>query len=65
MIPFGVSLGDFVAGVALLKSLRDAIGESFTAKMEHRELIAELYCLERALVAIKEVELRDPSATGP
>ena len=59
MGPFGVSFGDFVAGVALLKSLIDALDGTFGAKAEYRGLIAELYCLERALVAIKEIEVRE------
>ena len=62
MIPFGVSFGDFIAGVALLKSLIDALDGTFGAKAEYRGLITELYCLERALVAIKEIEVRENSS---
>ena len=53
MIPFGVSVGDFVAGITLLKSLIDALDGTFGVKAEYRGLISELYCLERALVAIQ------------
>ena len=59
MILFGVSFEDFVAGVALLKSLIDAPDGTFGTKAEYRGLIAELYCLERALVAIKGIEVRE------
>ena len=59
MIPFGVSFGDFVTGIALIKSLIDALDGTFGAKAEYRGLIAELYCLERALVAIRELEVRE------
>ena len=62
MIPFGLSFGDFVAGISLLKSLIDALDGTFGAKTEYRGLIAELYCLERALVAIKEIEVRENSS---
>ena len=62
MIPFGVSFGDFVTGVALIKSLIDALDGTFGAKAEYRGLIAELYCLERALVAIKGIEVRENSS---
>ena len=62
MIPFGVSFGDFVAGVKLLQSLIDALDETFGAKAEYRGLITELYCLERALVAIKEIEVQENSS---
>ena len=56
---FGFSFGDFVAGISLLKSLIDALDGTFGAKAEYRGLIAELYCLERALVAIKEIEIHE------
>ena len=58
---FGFSVGDFVAGLALLKSLIDALDGSFGAKAEYRGLIAQLCCLERALVAIKEIEVQEAS----
>lgn len=58
---FGFSFGDFVTGISLLKSLIDALDGTFGAKTEYRGLIAELYCLERALVAIKEIEVQENS----
>ena len=61
MVPFGFSFGDFVAGISLLKSLIDALDGTFGAKAEYQGLIAELYCLERALVAIKEIEVLENS----
>ena len=51
-----------MAGITLLKSLIDALNGTFGAKAEYRGLIAELYCLERALVAIKEIEVRENSS---
>ena len=51
-----------MTGVALIKSLIDALDGTFGAKAEYRGLIAELYCLERALVAIKEIEVREDSS---
>ena len=61
MVPFGLSFGDFVAAISLLKSLIDALDGTFGAKAEYRGLITELYCLERALVAIKEIEVQEKS----
>ena len=61
MIPFGLSFGDFVDGISLLKSLIDALDDTFGAKAEYRGLIAGLYCLERALIAIKEIEVQENS----
>ena len=59
---FGFSFGDFVAGISLLKSLIDALNGTYGAKAEYRGLLAELYCLERALLAIKEVEVQEASS---
>lgn len=59
---FGFSFGDFVAGISLLKSLIDALDGTYGAKAEYRGLVAELYCLERALVAIKEIEVQEASS---
>ena len=50
-----------MAGISLLKSLIDALDGTYGAKTEYRGLIAELYCLERALVAIKEIEVQEDS----
>ena len=58
---FGFSVGDFVAGLSLLKSLIDALDGTYGAKTEYRGLIAQLYSLERALVAIKEIEVQEAS----
>ena len=58
---FGFSVGDFVAGLSLLKSLIDALDGTYGAKAEYRGLIAQLYSLERALVAIKEIEVQEAS----
>ena len=48
-----------MAGISLLKSLIDALDGTYGAKAEDRGLIAELYCLERALVAIEEIEVQE------
>ena len=58
MIPFGVSFGDFVSALTVLKNLIDALDSTFGAQAEYRGLITQLYCLERALVAIKELEIQ-------
>ena len=61
MAGFGFSVGDFIAGIKLIGSLVDALNGSFGAKAEYQALISELYCLERAMVAIKELELQESS----
>ena len=61
MAGFGFSVGDFVAGISLINSLIEALNGTFGAKSEYRALISELYCLERAMVAIKELEMQEYS----
>ena len=61
MATIGFSFGDFVSGIRLLQNLIDALNGTFGAKAQYRGLISELYCLERALIAIKELELHEDS----
>lgn len=58
---FGFSAGDFVAGISLIKDLTDALSATHGAKVEYQGLITELYCLQRALIAIKEIEVQESS----
>lgn len=58
---FGFSAGDFVAGISLIKDLTDALSETHGSKSEYRGLITELYCLQRELIAIKEIEVQQSS----
>lgn len=58
---FGFSAGDFVVGISLIKDLTDALSETHGSKAEYRGLITELYYLQRALIAIKEIEVQQNS----
>lgn len=53
----GFSFGDFVAGILLVKDLINALQESKGGKADYRNLMNDLYSLERALVAIKNLSL--------
>ena len=55
--PFGFSVGDFVAGIELIRQLINALEDSAGSSSEYRELIKELYSLERALLEVKHLEL--------
>ncbi|KAI0465965.1 hypothetical protein F4859DRAFT_499353 [Xylaria cf. heliscus] len=52
---FGFSVGDFVAALQLVRQVVTALQESGGSGAEYRELIAELYGLERALLAVKQL----------
>ncbi|KAL9611132.1 MAG: hypothetical protein Q9167_004212 [Letrouitia subvulpina] len=60
-VAFGFSFGDFVGGILLVKDLINALQESKGGKADYRNLMNELYSLERAMVAIKEISLEETS----
>jgi len=55
--PFGFSVGDFVSGINLIRELTKALEDSAGSAAEYRELIKELYSLERALLEVKALDL--------
>ena len=59
---FGFSFGDFVAGILLIRDLIDALNESQGASADFRNLMTELYSLENALIAIKNLNLNATTA---
>jgi hypothetical protein len=52
---FGFSVGDFVAGIKLVKDLIDSLDEAAGAGPAYRRLAAELRSLERALAEVKNL----------
>ena len=56
-VPFGFSFGDMVSGISLVKDLIKALQDSGGAATDYRDLMSELYGLERALIAIKDLSL--------
>ena len=59
VVPFGFSFGDMVSGISLVKDLIRALQDSGGATADYRSLMSELYGLERALIAIKELSLSE------
>ena len=57
--PFGFSVGDFVAGIELIRQLIKALEDTAGSSAEYRGLIKELYSLERALLEVKHLDLDD------
>ncbi|KAF2028074.1 hypothetical protein EK21DRAFT_102145 [Setomelanomma holmii] len=54
---FGFSVGDFIAGIKLVKDLVDSLDEVSGAKPHFRSLITELRHLERALTEVKALQV--------
>lgn len=57
---FGFSVGDFIAGLKLVKDLIDSLDDAAGARPMYRRLTAELRSLEQALTEVKILRV-DPS----
>ena len=58
MLPtYGFSAGDFITGVNLVRELIKALEDSAGSSSQYRQLIKELYGLERALLEVKHLDL--------
>lgn len=55
---FGFSVGDFIAGVSLVKKLVRALNDAAGSRAAYRKLISELLNLEDALTEIGNLQLR-------
>ena len=58
-IAFGFSFGDFVSGICLIRDLIQALEGSAGSGQEYRDLIKELYSLERALLTVYELKVNE------
>ena len=64
MLPtFGFSVGDFFAGISLIRELIKALEDGAGASSDYRGLISELYGLERALLEVKAVRVDSTQQT--
>ena len=59
---FGFSVGDFVAGIKLVKDLIDSLDEAAGAGPVYQRLIAELRSLERALTDVNNLRVHTSQA---
>ena len=55
---FGFSVGDFIAGINLVKDVIRALQDAAGSSKEYLELIAELRTLETALLEVKALDLQ-------
>lgn len=63
MIPFGFSAGDFISGIHLIRDLIKALEDTAGSSADYRDLIRELYSLERALLEVKHLDLDESQHT--
>ena len=56
-IGFGFSFGDFVTALGLVRDVIEALQDSGTARVEYRQLLRQLYSLEKALQHVNRLEL--------
>jgi hypothetical protein len=55
-VPFGVGVGDFIAGINLLKEVLGAFSETKGARASYRQVVHELSSLQSALEGIRDFE---------
>jgi chromosome segregation ATPase len=60
---FGFSVGDFIAGIQLVRDVISSLQSSAGSALEYQTLIAELFTLERALLEVKALRYEDCDAT--
>lgn len=56
VLPFGVSVGDFVSTLGLIRKIAAALAESHGSGAQFRKLEATLGCLERAVKRVEEAD---------
>ena len=57
-VGFGFSVGDFIAGIQLVRDVIASLQSSAGFVLEYQILIYELFTLERALLEVKSLRLR-------
>ena len=62
-VPFGFSIGDFVAGIGLVRDVIEALQASSSSTARYQGLISELFTLERALLEVKKLAIGDERTT--
>lgn len=59
VVPFGVSVGDFVSTLGLIRKIAAALAESHGSGAQFRKLEATLGCLERAVKRVLDTDAGD------
>lgn len=59
VVPFGFSVGDFISTLELVGTVIAALRSAGGSSDRYRELVDELYTLEKALIRVKNLKLDD------
>ena len=59
VVPFGVSVGDFIAGINLISTVINALQDSAGSSAEYKGVIRELRGLQSALEQVKDLDIDD------
>lgn len=62
-VGFGFAVGDFIAGLQLVREVISSLQSSAGSVLEYHTLISELFTLERALLEVKALRYEDCEAT--
>lgn len=57
VVPFGVSVGDFIAGINLINNVIDALNDRTGSGTEYRKLVQELRLLRSAIETLRDIEI--------
>jgi hypothetical protein len=55
-VPFGFSVGDFVAAIGLVRNIIDALQTTSTSTVRYQGLIHELWSLNKALLEVRDLK---------
>lgn len=58
-VPFGVSIGDFIACIGLIKTVTESLREAHGSAAQYRGLISSLANLEFALIRVRDLRILD------
>ncbi|KAE9981990.1 hypothetical protein BLS_006742 [Venturia inaequalis] len=57
VVPFGVSVGDFISGINFIRELSKALRDTAASRHDYCELLCELESLEKAFILVKDIKV--------
>ncbi len=62
-VPSGFSIGDFVAGIGLIRDVIECLQAPSSSTARYQSLTSELFTLGRALLEVKKLAIGDEQTT--